>query len=168
MAELELDNEHGCCFLLQSFILITNFPTPTIKKKIHKFIPVVAELSSYTQCSVWLTYSYIINPNRNNYRSNCSNSNRMWQTNKSNNVKAPSSNGIESSVSVQVQVCLFKDAVETCLKWTKRLWERKWFPQKGISNGVFITPLQFWYQIFILKTIKPILLVGGKNAWTIL
>lgn len=39
-----------------------------------------------------------------------------WQTNKSNNVKAPSSNGIESSVSVQVQVCLFKDAMETRLK----------------------------------------------------
>lgn len=35
-------------------------------------------------------------------------------------LKASSSNGIESSVSIQVQVCLFKDAVETHLKWKKK------------------------------------------------
>lgn len=35
-------------------------------------------------------------------------------------LKASSSNGIESSVAIQVQVCLFKDAVETHLKWKKK------------------------------------------------
>ena len=76
----------------------------------------------------------------------------MWQTNKSNNVKALKFNGMESSVSVQVHLCLFKDAMETHLKWTKSLKKESDSPLKKELPMMFsLHQLQFWCLIWMVS-----------------